>query len=178
MIKDREFSERLERILDNDSKPRFVKLLQNHPAEITKFLVEKCAEFGARKCCLLCSMGNYVNSMLFLHLMLTHLTMLQRLPMLLIAVLNPDAQIIDLMLMRCNAIPLVNVSYTIASVHVLPIHFVLLRLSYVEHIYPWTRGDSLVKLVYLLCLWKMVGYFLLFTPCNVPLEQCCKQSVD
>lgn len=39
-----------------------------------------------------------------------------------------DPQIIDLMLNRYNAIPLVNVSCTLASVEGLPIHFALIHL--------------------------------------------------
>lgn len=145
----------LERTLDSDSKGRFVKLIKKHPSEITKSLVEKCAEFGAQKCLLALLNGEVCECEC------------DALPALVdddhspssnaltyVAHSCPDPQIIHLMLNRCNAIPLVNVTCSFASVHGLPIHFVLLHLSFLEHLYPWIRGDSLIKLIILLCQWK------------------------
>lgn len=124
MSKDGGFSDMLERILYWDNKVSFVNLLRNHPAETTKSLVEKCAEFGAKKCLLELLNGD------------------KPLPVLDAPAPNgvtalacvchgcPDPQIIDLMLKRCNALPIVNVPCSISLVYALPIQFVLLHLRY------------------------------------------------
>ncbi|XP_021757856.1 uncharacterized protein LOC110722861 [Chenopodium quinoa] len=146
------FSDMLERTLDSDSKGRFVKLIQKHPSEITKSLVEKCAEFGAQKCLLALLNGEVCECDALPALVDDHSPSSNALTY--VAHSCPDPQIIHLMLNRCNAIPLVNVTCSFASVHGLPIHFVLLHLSYLEHLYPWIRGDYLIKLIILLCQWK------------------------
>lgn len=147
------FSERLERILTRDSKALFVKLVQDHPAEITLSLVEKCAKFGAKKCLLALLNGELgvTPPALDAHLPDTDTGVT---PLAYVTYSCLDPQIIDLMLHRYNAIPLVNVSCTIAVLDGLPLHHTLIHLSYVDHLYPWARGSSLIKLVILLCQWN------------------------
>lgn len=138
------FSAELEKVLGRDDKVRFVKLLKDNPSEITNSLLVKCPEFGAKKC-LLGLLEAPVPPQLDLQTAkaLSYVTHWL-----------PDPRIVELMLNHCNAIPFVNVSSTIAFVHGYPIHFALVHLSYLDHLYRWARGHSLLNLIFLLCQWR------------------------
>ncbi|KAK9690648.1 hypothetical protein RND81_09G143300 [Saponaria officinalis] len=148
---------RLEEILESDDDSRLVNLLGDHPntdVDIINSLVNECVESGASKCLFALIRGHVCN----MHPTFDHLpdndntTAVTALAYL--AHSCPDPQLINLMLTKCRATSLANLGCTIGSVHGLPIHFLLIHLSLMVHLYFWYRSDSLLKLVFLLCYWE------------------------
>ncbi|KAH9603583.1 hypothetical protein KSS87_015959 [Heliosperma pusillum] len=147
---------RFEDILESDDEGRFVKLLRDDPAtdvDIINSLVNECVEVGATKCLIALVRGEVCNM---------HPTFdAAKLPDSGVTSLAyfahscpEDYQVIDLMLTKCCGTCLANVYCTIGAMHGLPLHFLLINVSFLEHLYLWYQGASLIKLVLLLCLWE------------------------
>ncbi|KAK9707538.1 hypothetical protein RND81_07G204000 [Saponaria officinalis] len=150
-------STRLEEILESDDDARLVNLLRDHPnsdVDIINSLVNECVESDAYKCLFALIRGHVCN----MHPTFDHLpdNTCAVTALAYVAHSCPDSQVINLMLTKCRATSLANLGCTIGSVHGLPIHFLLINLSLVEPLYFWYRGDSLLKLVFLLCYWETV----------------------
>ncbi|XP_074313342.1 uncharacterized protein LOC141648516 isoform X2 [Silene latifolia] len=153
---DQGLSTKLENFLESDDDVSFVNWLRDQPPidlDIINSLVNKCVESDALKCLIalirgeVCDMHPKFDSAKLPDSGVT--------PLAYIAHSCPeDPQLIDLMLTKCGATCLANVYCTIGVIDGLPIHFLLFNLSVMEHLHPWERKKSLIKLVVLLCLWE------------------------
>ncbi|XP_074313356.1 uncharacterized protein LOC141648526 [Silene latifolia] len=147
-------SARLEEILESDDGARLVNLFRDHPADLETInsLVNECVESGASKCLIALIRGQVCN---------IHPTFnTENLPdsgmtaLAYVAHSCPDPEVINLMLTKCGGACLANLGCTIGLAHGLPIHFLLVNLSIMDHLFLWYRGTSLLKLIILLCHWK------------------------
>ncbi|XP_074310419.1 uncharacterized protein LOC141646423 [Silene latifolia] len=154
------FFTRIEDILESDDEVRFVDLLRdldtdlyfNHDTVINSS-VNECVEVGASKCLIALVRGEVCDMDRAFHAL--DLPDSGVTPLAYIAHSCPEeSQVIDLILTKCGGAGLANVYCTIGAVHGLPLHFLLINLSVMEHLYLWYQGASLVKLVILLCLWE------------------------
>ncbi|XP_074310456.1 uncharacterized protein LOC141646480 [Silene latifolia] len=154
--KDQGLSTRLENFLESDDDVSFVNQLREQPPinfDIINSLVNKCVESDALKCLIALIRGEVCN----MHPKFDSAKLPDSgvTPLAYIAHSCPeDSQLIDLMLTKCGATCLANVYCTIGVIDGLPIHFLLINLSVMEHLYSWKRETSLIKLVMLLCLWE------------------------
>ncbi|XP_074312890.1 uncharacterized protein LOC141648258 isoform X2 [Silene latifolia] len=149
-------SSRVEDILASDDEANFVNLLRDNRADldIINSLVNECVEVGASKCLIALVRGEVCN----MHPTFDNAAKLPDTGVTPLAYIThscpEDSQVIDLMLTKCGGTCLANVYCTIGAMHGLPIHFLLIYLSIMEHLYMWYQGASLNKLVVLLCLWE------------------------
>ncbi|KAH9623752.1 hypothetical protein KSS87_007242 [Heliosperma pusillum] len=149
------FSTKLGEILESDDEARFVNLFRDHPTNLDTInsLVNECVELLASRCLMALIRGEVCN---------THPTFdAGKLPnsgvsaLAYIAHCCPeDSQAINLILTKCGGTCLANVYCTIGVVHGLPLHFLLINLSLIDHLYLWYRGTPITRLVLLLCLWE------------------------
>ncbi|XP_021760683.1 uncharacterized protein LOC110725527 [Chenopodium quinoa] len=146
---DEEFYAELVGILKRDDKDSFVELLDENPEHVESCLMILCAKHKSKKCltalvtgevcepppppegCATCIHG--------------------------VAYVYPDPDVINIMLMR-GAIRDCNIKCKVGfpSNYGTPLFLALDSLSHpaVSHLDSWCLGDSIIKLIVLLCMWE------------------------
>ncbi|XP_074310459.1 uncharacterized protein LOC141646483 [Silene latifolia] len=157
-----ELHEKLEEILKCDDKERFLPLISEYADSVCMHVVVLCAEFHARKCLLAMIEGEV--SIPALEIYEKFIPHLPRTPTPLAAVarfFHEAYDIIDLLLKRGPVEHAKIKGYAFDAITAAPctcpLDHLLMSLSYKPHLFIWTPGTSLYKLILLLCQWETNG---------------------
>ncbi|XP_074313000.1 uncharacterized protein LOC141648343 [Silene latifolia] len=147
-------------IFKTDDKERFVRLLSAYAHTVNlKNAVRRCALFHAKKCLLAIIQGEAGISPHQLYAREAAQYSAEPTPLAYVAYFFPEADdIIDLMLKQGPAdqanIKCKLYTYAFDDHPICPLDHALLSFSYKPHLLPWSSGDSLIKLIILLCQWE------------------------